>query len=190
MEIPYTGRAIVTDSFDHIKIVVPTKRNIAILAFLAIWICGWGFMGYPAGLNLLGNGINQLIYKNTSQTVWVCAWILGLIFAIRTILWMFIGKEIITAGQGVLTISKNLKLINRSRAYDMNEATNFYVRSTAPQNKWCIVVRDESNSYNIGTIHFDYGMKTISFAEGIDEAEANYLLRQILEKGMPTKYKF
>lgn len=35
---------------------------------------------------------------------------------------------------------------------------------------------------NTGTLRFDYGLKTVRFGGGIDEAEANFIINKLKEK--------
>ncbi|GAB3938349.1 hypothetical protein [Mucilaginibacter myungsuensis] len=50
--------------------------------------------------------------------------------------------------------------------------------------------RDNSNIgiSDMDTIRFDYGMKTIKFGGGLDEAEANHLLQRLKDKKILTAH--
>lgn len=43
------------------------------------------------------------------------------------------------------------------------------------------------NIGSLGTIAFDYGMKTVKFADGIDEAEGKHILNVLKEKRILTE---
>ncbi|MBK7939818.1 MAG: hypothetical protein IPJ82_23280 [Lewinellaceae bacterium] len=44
--------------------------------------------------------------------------------------------------------------------------------------------------FNTGMIRFDYGLKTIHIANGIDEAEAKFILERLKSKRLITDKNF
>lgn len=129
MELPYNGRATITDNFDQLQIVIPSKKNYFITAFLGFWLCGW-LVGEIVALTQVAK-ITQVNSDNIPElfiVVWLCGWTVGGIFAIRTFLWMIAGKEIITISQGVLSVSRKYALFVRPKSYDLQEAKNFRVQ--------------------------------------------------------------
>jgi hypothetical protein len=189
MEIPYNGRAIVEDNFDSVTINIPIKRNYFITIFLCFWLCGW-FVGESFALSSLfglGNNAPQLFLL-----VWVCGWTLGGIFVIKTVLWQIAGKEIIEVGKGVLIIKKKGDWFKKARTYDLNECKAFRVKEDALFNTFGMLGgrRPFGGNTPSGTINFDYGMKTIKFGEGVEEAEAKYLLGILKSKGLLVDKNF
>ena len=93
---------------------------------------------------------------------------------IRSILWLFFGKEIIHINKGVMQISKTILGLGRKKEYEIKNIRNM---SLASQNK------NSKNNKNNGKLAFDYKGKNIKFAIFIDENEAKKIL-EILEKNM------
>jgi len=180
MELPYTGRAIIDEDFGGIEITIPAKKNVFMILFLAIWLCAWFagefFVGAQA-FGLRGNGPQYFLI------IWLCGWTVGGFFALRTFWWMLMGKEVISLGQGVLTVDKRGALFYKLKSYDLHEAKNFRAQedylSSGPFGN------TQANIFNLdkkGTIKFDYGMQTIKFGYGLDEAEGNFILEKLRSK--------
>ncbi|SDR95504.1 hypothetical protein SAMN05216490_0268 [Mucilaginibacter mallensis] len=180
MEIPYTGRATIDEDFGGIEITIPTKKNWFIILFLSFWLCGWlaGEIFVSAtAFGFWGRGPAPFLI------IWLCGWTVGGFFALRTFWWMLMGKEVISAGQGALTIDKKGVFLYRLKTYDLRETKDFRARedyfATGPFGF------GRSNIFNLdkkGTIKFDYGMQTIMFGEALDEAEANFILQKLRDK--------
>jgi hypothetical protein len=114
----------------------------------------------------------------------VCFWAIVMIIPLRIFLWNATGKELITVEPGVLTIDKKHLLFYKAKTYDLTEARNFRVQedpiaSIMPSGMTPFRMLRMTNS---GTIKFDYGMQTIKFGEGVDEAEANFILEKLRAK--------
>ncbi|ASU36125.1 hypothetical protein [Mucilaginibacter xinganensis] len=175
MEIPYNGRAIIVENFDGIEIVVPSKKNTFLIVFLGFWLCGW-VLGEIFGLRSVSSDLFSL--------VWICGWTLGGAMALRAYYWMMFGKEIITVGQGTLTIDKRGALLSKPKVYDLRESKNFRVyeefEPVGPFGN-----RNSRGLLNLGdsgTIKFDYGLETVKFADSMYEAEANFILKKLRDK--------
>ena len=181
MELPYTGRASYDDNFGNVTITIPAKKNWFIILFLGVWLCGWIFgETSAAGTFTKGNQSGVDLF----MIVWLTGWTIGGLFVMRTIIWGLLGKEIITIGQGALTIDKKGAIFYRSKSYDLREAKNFRAVEE-PYFYNSFGNRRDSNPFNLdksGTIKFDYGMQTIKFGDRLDEAEANYLLQKLRDK--------
>jgi hypothetical protein len=179
MERPYQGRAIIEDNLTDLQIIIPVKRNWFVILFLGAWLCGWflGEIAAIAGLTgLLGGNFGGFFIL-----FWLIAWTVGGILALKTFIWNLKGKEIITIGQGSLTIDKKGSLLFKSKTYDLNEVKNLRVQDDHPGSSGLFgrSRNDLSTMNSSGTIRFDYGLKTIKFAEGIDEAEANFIVQKL-----------
>lgn len=118
---------------------------------------------------------------------WLIAWTAGGFMAFRFFLWNLAGKEIITIGQGIMTIEKKGALLVKPKTYDLNEVKNIRAQEDSSnvigpfggyRRNGFIKVGDG------GTIRFDYGLQTVKFANGIDEAEARFILEKMKAKGL------
>ena len=181
MEAPYGGRASIIENFDGIEIVVPATRNTFVIIFFAIWLCMWA-VGEFSTLNTFITGSNPS--RDLFSIVWLCGWTLGGLIAFRALFWTIAGKEIIKVGQGALTIDKRGALFYKAKTYDLKEARNFRAwQEYVPRGPFGNT--RSNNAFNLGsngTIRFDYGMQTIKFADGLDEAEANFILQKLRDR--------
>jgi len=181
MELPYHGRAVINEYYNSVEIAIPARRNWFIVVFLSFWLCGWAVAEFFTAGQLLSvskaGGAGFLL-------LWICAWTVGGFFAIRTWWWNVAGKEIINAGQGVLTIERKGALFVKTKTYDLHEAKNFRAQEES-SGFGQFAKRNRNNVWkldNIGTIRFDYGMRTVKFGAALDEAEAFYILQKLRDK--------
>jgi hypothetical protein len=194
MEIPQAGRATIIDQFDQIEIISPAKRKTFIFGFLCVWLCGWlaGEIGVITTLiNKLGSTDRSV--PDQFLIVWLCGWTVGGCVALRVFIWMLLGKEVVTAGRGALTIVKKGALFIGPKTYDLREAKNFRIQEADDTRNigWSNQGRrDGLTIANAGTIRFDYGMQTVKFAEGVDAIEAQYLLQKLRDKKILTDKNF
>lgn len=108
---------------------------------------------------------------------WLCGWTVGGCWAIFILLWNLAGRERITVAQGMLKIEKNILGFGQSREFSLSSTRDFRVVADGNSNSF-FANRNAMSfwGYVNGPIVFDYGMKTIKFGLGIDEAEAKYIL--------------
>lgn len=175
MEKPYSGRAILRDTFHGMEISIPAKKNWFILIFMGAWLGGW-FVGEIVAIRgLLGNSA-----AGPFLLFWLIGWTAGGLFILQKFLWMLAGKELILFERGQLTIDKKGALLAKSKTFDIGELRNIRVSDNVGG-----IWGYQQNSFNLavnGAIKFDYGLKTIRIADGIDEAEARFIIAKLKEK--------
>lgn len=189
MEKPYGGQATIEDTLNGVQISIPSKKNWFIIIFLGAWLGGW-FMGETFAIGalsgLFGDGPASLFLL-----FWLIAWTAGGFFAFRTFLWMIVGKEIISLERGMLTVDKKGALLAKPKTYEIKEIKNIRINDTQSNNG--LWGNYQTNSMGIaanGTIKFDYGLKTIRMADGISEAEANFIIEKLKEKKILNEGNF
>ena len=135
-----------------------------------------------------GDGDN---FPQLFTAVWLIGWTLGGFYAIKTLIWMIFGKEIITFSTGQFSINRSGALLEKIKTYDLNEAKDFRINATEDENGISFGGNTRRRSViEPSVIHFDYGLKTLKFGIGIDEAEAKFLLTQLKQKGFLTQKHF
>ncbi|MBD1363364.1 hypothetical protein IDJ77_06040 [Mucilaginibacter sp. ZT4R22] len=189
METPYSGRAIITDNFDKVEIVIPGKRNYFVLLFFCAWMVGW-FFGETNALTMFGHdGAIDLF-----MIAWLTGWTLGGIFVVSTILFMLLGKETIEAGQGTISIRNQALFFLSPKVYDLNEVKHVRaLEEFSIYNGFQFGRREQKgilSNYNSGTVKFDYGLKTVKFGNDLDEAEARYIIERLKSKKILTEKNF
>jgi len=95
---------------------------------------------------------------------------------------MLFGKEWIELAQGVLTLTKGFLSYRPRKRYLVDQIVNLRLRTPDP-NPFAAFYGFGWGTRSNDTLCFDYGMKTVKFADNIDEAEAKYLLSLFEKKG-------
>lgn len=182
METPYSGRAVITEHFDKIEITVPSKKKVFFILFMSFWLCGWFFAEKTVLKEFSKDGLSNF------TVIWLIAWTVGGGFVIYSLWVMLAGKEFIEAGQGVIAIKNRASLFKAGKVYDLNEIKNIRIEEPEDDEDFSFGRRRQLklDLTNVGTIRFDYGMKTIKFGNGIDEAEAKYILDLLKSKKILT----
>jgi len=100
------------------------------------------------------------------------------------------GKEIITVGQGLLTLATTGSLFGKPKSYGLQDVRYLRVQNPAYGEAEAAKRFTLTNPKGTGTIRFDYGLQTVDFGSGIDEAEASYLLALLRKKHLLTDKNF
>jgi hypothetical protein len=182
MEKIGSGRSRVNESIGFIEIIIPSRKNYFVIGFFCFWLCGWlvgELSALAAGTGIIAGGepAGGFIF------IWLAFWTIGGLFALATVIWMIAGKEILTFEQNKLTINRKGWIFNRPKIYHLQEIKCFSVNSQYDSGGWLGYSRRNYLLNRDGALQFDYGMKTIKMAEGIDPAEARHLLLMLKNKG-------
>lgn len=122
--------------------------------------------------------------------VWLAFWIAGGLFVMKTLIWYLIGQEIIIIDHEQISIARKNDLLFRQKIYDLREAKRFHVEEEPFEFVFWGRRNDLGVFRNRGTIRFDYGLKTIKFANDMDEAEAKHILEKLRSSGYLTAANF
>jgi hypothetical protein len=176
---PPGPRHRVIEQGQGIAIRIPTRRNIFILGFLTLWLCGWALGEVSAPIAFFSSAKKD---PGTASFLlfWICGWTVGGAFAFCAWIWQFKGCEIIAVSSAGLSIRHEVIGFGRTKNYDLSEIR--YLRVAAPTfNPFDF--RSSLAFWGIGggAIAFDYGFKTFRFAAGVDEAEARIILQRIAD---------
>jgi hypothetical protein len=180
MESPNNGRADIYEIFNGIALTIPSVKNWFIIVFIGFFVGIWS-------IGVIAVIVSSAVSNNVPVFVillMLCFWGAFIIIPLRIFLWNVMGKEIISFEGDVLTLDKKYLLFYKAKSYDLTEAHNFRVQedpiaSIMPFGMTPFRMLRMTNS---GTIKFDYGMQTIKFGEGVDEAEANFILEKLRAK--------
>lgn len=169
-----SGRATIENIGGQVCIRIPTTKNILKILLLGAWLGAW-FIGETTVVAQLLSGKSH--GGDSFLFFWLCGWTVGGCWAIFILLWSLAGRERITVAQGMLKIEKNILGFGQSREYSLSSTRDFRVVADGNSNSF-FANRNAMSfwGYVNGPIVFDYGMKTIKFGLGIDEAEAKYIL--------------
>ncbi len=187
MELPYSGRAVIEDNFGTVTVTIRPPKRWPMTIFICFWLCGW-LVGLVAAFNMLLNAAHPFL--DLFILAWLTFWCIAGIKAIGMVVWHIAGREIITAGQGILQIERKNALFQSPRTYDLTSVQNMRVFDER-NDGYFFSRRRNTNLFRTdqgGVIRFDYGLKAIKFAAGIDEAEAFHIINLLKEKGILTQH--
>jgi len=182
IEQPYIGRAKIDFDGFKMKIQIPSKKNWFIILFLSAWLVGWYFGESSVIKELISN---DNIGVNSFMLFWLAGWTIGGAFAFVVLLWTLIGRETISIDRSIIQIDKGILDFGiRSKRYELKSLKKLELNPG--QNITTLFAQKNVGDFwglTGGKLRFDYGLKTIKFGIGIDEAEARYLIDEIKKKG-------
>jgi hypothetical protein len=184
IEKPYDGRAKI--NFDGIKlsIKIPSVKNWFVIVFLTAWMGGW-FMGESSATNEMLSADNAGI--DFFMAFWLIGWTVGGLFALVVLLWSLFGQETVIIESGVFIVSRGVLNIGIfKKGYDLNSIKNLELNPESTGLDSFFGQKKKTGDFfgfTGGKLRFDYGLKTIRFGTGIDEAEARQLIEEIKRHG-------
>lgn len=193
MERPYRGIATLHETPSGYHIAVPAKKHLPIVIIFSLWLVGWilSIISVSSLLEDFYGTINgSLGFDGMFIMVWLAFWIAGGLFVMKTLIWYLIGQEIIIIDHEQISIARKNDLLFRQKIYDLREAKRFHVEEEPFEFVFWGRRNDLSVFRNRGTIRFDYGLKTIKFANDMDEAEAKHILEKLRSSGYLTAANF
>jgi len=187
MEIPYAGRAIITDLYNGAEITILPFRQAIFCLHAVVFLAFFGLFSYFIFIFIfIDKTARPASDKQVTYFVFAMYGIIlfGLLSAGYAIWWMIMGKEVVTIADGVLTINK-VNALEKTKSYDLSLATNFRAEEEVVRRgrnfgrvegyAWQVAVK--------GTIKFDYDVvDTIQFGDWLSEAEGNYILERLRSK--------
>jgi hypothetical protein len=114
--------------------------------------------------------------------LWLTFWTVGGLFG-RIVWWQLRGYELITVGNGLLTLAKRGLLLHRTKTYDLTELRHLRAATFGS----FAAYRNFGAFGDARSLRFDYGLKTVKFGAGLDEAEAHHLIRRLREQHLLTE---
>jgi len=161
---PFPMRSTISDDQGRLQINVPLKQFGA-AAFVAFWLAGWTYGGIAI--------LRQLIEKpNIFEAAWICFWIVSLPFALYTLLRMLGGTDVVLADERGLVIRREIFGVGLGKQYLASEMRDLRFQPEVGSGR----------SHRYSRVAFDYGSKTVTFGEGLEESEATQLIYLINQR--------
>jgi len=180
IEQPFSGRATLDFNGRSLKISIPSRKNAFIILFFCVWLVGW-FFGEKSALTEILRSEN--IAANGFLLFWLIGWTIGGLFALAILLWTAFGEEIITFDDRILQVGKGFFNFSfRTKKYETKHLKNLVLNPSSGGDINSLFSQKKIGDFwgiTGGKISFDYGMKTIKFGIGIDEAEARHIISEI-----------
>jgi hypothetical protein len=185
--LPINRVAITDDEIGGFRITIPAQRNIPMLLFLAIWLCGWAIgevmvpidalVGLTSGQGKMGGGEGLLLLL-----VWFPFWTVAGLVIMFALWWNLAGREVVILSDGALVVRREVGSLQRSRSFDLAGVRNLRYAPLV----YNFFSMSGSWGYQLqilgvggGTVAFDHGGKTHRFGIGLSEIEANRLVTTI-----------
>jgi hypothetical protein len=167
VRVAVPGRvSTMSDGPTGLEIVIPAKRSVLVLLFLAAWLGGWFFGEKSAIEEILRRREGGPDYF---MVFWLIGWTIGGAWAAGAWLWMALGREVVTLRPQALLLRREVLGIGRTREYDLSHVRNLRV---APEPADVSAGRTHFGGLDSGLVAFDYGARTFRFGGAVDEAEA------------------
>lgn len=180
IEKPSAGRSIISQNFQCLTIEIPAKKNWFAIVFISIWMLGW--LAGEVFVFVAVFTSDQPLLANAFLLFWLIGWTVGGVMAFLMLAWQLGGKEIISLENNLLKIEKSIEGIGRKKFYDIHTIKNLSIQPTQDLGFWGKSYSINMPNIKNGKIKFDYGMKTIKFADEIDEAEARMIMNKLKER--------
>jgi hypothetical protein len=162
---PYPMRSTISEESGTLRISVPMRKRPFLFLFFLVWLGGWTAGGIAVG--------RQLLQKfNAFDAFWMCGWLAGEVAVTYSLLRMAGGRDDVRGGQGLFEVRKQIFGLGLSKQYSLSEMRDLRYRPESGSGR----------GHHDSCLAFDYGAKTITFADGIDEAEANQLIQAVVER--------
>jgi hypothetical protein len=185
MQSQYIGKVTINETLTGLEITIPSKKNWIVILFLGTWLVAW-IMGELFAIGAIA-GFNKDVVGPARFSVlfWSMIWSAGGFFGFRIFFWSLLGREVIVFDRGQLTIDKKGDFLTRSKTYDLTKAQNF--RTIFDDIASGTSSASDRTLNSGGSVRFDYYLKTVKFANNLNETETNAILSQLMEKGSLQK---
>lgn len=183
MKIPSSGKAIISETYAGLEIIIPPQRNWVVIVFLGFWLTGW-LVGELLTLGIItGLILADMQSGKYFLLLWLAGWTTGGFFALKAFIGNLTGKEIITVEPGKLTVEKKDLFFSKSTSYNLNNVKNIRTKNRTIQFDYSRQVVDIAtgidNAEVSSLLFLAFGRQTVAIATGIDDAEANYILTKL-----------
>jgi hypothetical protein len=165
-----------------LRVVLPPRRNVVIMVFLAVWLCAW----FAAG----GSVMRQLPGGNEPFLLgWLAMWGFGGFFTAAVFAWMALGRETLELRPDALVHRRAIFSAGITRAYDLASVKQLRLGPATPgfvdtltRGKPDLSRLLEVWGFSGGPIVFDYGSRTIRCGAALDEGEAKQIIDRFAQR--------
>ena len=155
-------------------------RNWFAFLFLIVWLTIWSFGGGTVLTQIFGGEVDLF------SLVWIVFWAFGLCMAAACLLWLAKGRSAISVTSDALVFRWSMPLISRTKRFDTRAVANLRGGATM----WPLANGVFYTSLPPffpsmrGGLRFDYGARTVTVMNDLDETEGNLAARWV-EARMP-----
>ena len=166
---------------DGIGIYNPTRRKVALVAFMLVWLCGWSVGEWFALSEILRPGSPLAV--DLFLLVWVSFWTLGGLAVLLIVGWQLFGVEklFMIEGGGIVT-ERGLGPLTRRKVFRVDQVSD--IGFPAGKGGGASV-----GVFSAGAVRFVADGKPQSFGIELDDEEADRvvtLMREFVERHRPS----
>ena len=161
-------KAKIQNDFNGLLIQIPAAKNILVLIFFIIWLCGWFYFAVDVFETLQ----KPEEHRNYFLMIWLAGWTLGGIQVFRSILWALFGKETINISNYEIKLKDSTLGFGKTHRFSIHELKS--VEFNQPS------VSEESDYP--GKILLHRNSKVYSYGTNLDEIEAKSIIDLIKSK--------
>ncbi|HSS98354.1 MAG TPA: hypothetical protein VLK33_15050 [Terriglobales bacterium] len=156
---PFPMRSTILEDGAALRIFIPSNRSWLLMGFLCLWLLGWSYAGWDVG--------NKLFHKfDLFDFFWIFGWLFGELIVIFWVLRMIAGGDVVEVGADSFGLTQQIFKLGRTKTYRISDMRELRFEPEMGAGRG----RKPSR------IAFDYGAKTMGFANEIDQAEAVKLI--------------
>lgn len=174
-------RITVRETVDGIGVYNPTRRKIALVAFLMVWLTGWAVGEFFALSEIFRSGSPWAV--DLFLLVWVTGWTFGGLAVLTVVAWQLFGVEklFLVEGGGVVT-ERGFGPFTRRQVHAANQISDIGVAREKARNA-------ADGALERGSVRFIADGKPRGFGVELDDEEAELvvgLLRRFVERHAPA----
>lgn len=168
------GKASIENATGTLRISIPSKKNWFVLLFGTAWLGGWYF-GFSSAFSMFSlSDLGKQGIVNGFMLFWLTGWTVSGLFVIFALLWGYFGQEQFTSDGSDVYLNKTIFGLGIKKRMEAPEIKN--IRREAVNADWSGGNRWALWGLGPGKITFDYGLRTLSFGLGVDDAEAGHIV--------------
>ncbi|MBK7737330.1 MAG: hypothetical protein IPI45_06085 [Saprospiraceae bacterium] len=171
MNMKFNGKARIENRNDGLRISLPTRKHWFALAIGTLCFFLWLSL-YVQLVDLFAGSLS--LEFNLFNFIFLYWTLIG-VFLLLGLLWGYFGREIVKLENEHLILEKSVFGFGWKKKLDIHTIRN--IRNEKIAANWLNIRRKEFWGLGGGKIRFDYGMRTYSFGQGIDDAESEYLIQ-------------
>lgn len=160
-----TPRFTISQTVEGETLAIPAQRNILVILFLSVWLCGWT----AGGLAVIGMILTTF---EPFLAFWLCGWAIGWLMASFTLSWMLTGRQRLRFIGTDLEVHTSMLGFQRRALYRGRDIRGLKVLAAGHYWQGRQAPPMPVLGGSRGSVQFSYGSRTHSTGFGLDEPEA------------------
>ncbi len=160
-------RITIRETADGLGVHVPSVKQIPVILFVLVWLCGWAAGEWFALSEIFRAGFSA---ADIFLIVWLTVWTIAGAGVVYAVLWQLFGSERLFITAGALVIDRGFGTLRRKKVWGPGEAARFRKAGSTMRKGRLVAGRG---------IAFEAGGATRSFGAGLSDEETRIVLAAI-----------